>query len=676
MSFALLSILAGCSGAGDAPSDGLPVDGSSTPSLTLLSPTAGSAIDDAFAQVTGRGVLLDAVSVNGLDAGFDGVTWSATTPLQTGLNTFEVLGTSGDLQFRDLRSIVAGPTQIPEGFVPGAVHVHLGADILADLSPLASAGLDPAALQTQLQALNPVVETDGIAINIGTLDFGAVDLSLVPGDGVLEVGVIVNDFTLDLDIDGAPLGIDAAQVQVDALVFTLGIVLGTSGQGALTVEVLDPNVQFVDFDFDLDNWLIDLFVSDGDIEDLLLEQIDLLLLDLPILVDQAVLGLDLRSQSEILGQSLVVDPKFASARVTPDGIDLGLDIAADLLGGPAATTGHLQVGAAPAMGGDGIGVQLSDDFMNRFLHELWGGGALNLDLPIAPGDAAGLLLQQMGGVAGAGGSMSLVAEMAPVFVGRDGASRLQLGEVALTVGTPGGAYGETLEFTMALDARASFAIEGANAGIQISDAQVLLVPRGAAATNPELLAKIPQIQATLGFGLGALSDLLSFPLGDPATPMDLPALDVVRDPTGRSTRIGLGGDALYTLITGEAPPPPPHPLDPQGQAHSEPIPFDVIVYDDDATVPADGVYGWVCSRDEVVATGNDGVWFVDGRGDLVVEGTGHVIYANDNANVVLHGAGNIVIADPGADVTDTNGTNTLFVADPLDFDESAVSNGC
>ena len=187
---------------------------------------------------------------------------------------------------------------------------------------------------------------------------------------------------------------------------------------------------------------------------------------------------------------------------------------------------------------------------------------------------------------------------------------------------------------------------------------------------------MPQIQATLGFGLGALSDLLSFPLGDPAAPMTLPALDIERDASGRSTRIGLGSDVLYTLITGQAPPPPPHPLDPQGQAHTEAIPFDAVVYDGDATVDTDPTVGWVCSRDEVTAVGNDGTWYLDDRAELTVEGSGHVIYARDNADVVLIGTGNIVIADPGAEVTDVAGSNTVFVADPLDLDGSAVSNGC
>lgn len=549
MSVALIFVLAGCGGldaTGPAGSD--PTFDPDTPSLVIRTPEAGQQAS-ASAVVSGDGNLLDSVTVNGATASLETDTaqhWSATVPLETGLNTFEVVATSGTTTLRDVRSVVYGDHREASGSLPEAVQIQVGAAVLEDLSPLITDVLDPVTLQAQLQALNPVVDTGDIQVSIDGLDFGAVDVVLLPGQGVLEVGLVVHDVDIDVGIDGLPFGIDEAEIEMDALIFDLGVQLSAE-DGHLVATLIQPAVAFDDFDFELDTWLIDLFIGDGDVEDLLLEEIDALLPSLQPQIDQALAGLELSSATQLLGMDMEVDATFAYAAVTPAGIDLVLDVAADVNGNPVGGE-HLVVGTEPMAAGDGIAVELSDDFVNRFLHEVWAGGGLDMALAVEPYDTIELLLTQVGGVQGAGGSFALAPRMAPVFVARGGESRLQLGEVLLTMGTPGGAYGDELQFNLALDARATFVLEGSGAGIQLSDARVKMVPLGAAAEHPELLAKMEQVQTTLGLGLGALGDLLSFELA-PGT--ELPALDV--DRADKGTRIGLGADAILALLAPPAP---------------------------------------------------------------------------------------------------------------------------
>lgn len=535
------------------PADGDPALDPTQPALAIRTPEAGPRTEST-ATVSGDGNLLDSVLVNGVDATLDaGATqrWSADLPLQTGLNTFEVVGTSGAATLRDLRSVVHGDFQPPSGYVDHAVQIQVGAPVLADLSPLIQDVLDPVALQTQLQGLNPVVDTGDIQVNIDALDFGAVDVVLLPGDGVLEIGLVVHQVAIDVGMDGLPFGIDEAEIEMAALVLDLGVQLSAQ-DGHLVADLVDPAVQFQDFDFDLDAWLIDLFISDGDVEELLLEEIDAILPTLQPQIDQALAGLELSTAMELLGMDMEVDASWAYAGVSPAGIDLVLDVAADVAGNPTEGQ-HLVVGTEPLGASDGIAVQLGDDFMNRFLHEVWAGGALDLSIDVEPNDTIELLLTQVGGLQGAGGSLSLEPRLAPVFVGDSGESRLQLGEVLLTMGTPGGQFGEELEFALALDARATFAIEGASAGIQLSDARVKMIPLGAAAEQPELVAKMDQVQTTLGLGIGALgSSLLSFELGED---LDLPALDIGREAKG--TTLGLSAEAILALVTTPAPAPAP-----------------------------------------------------------------------------------------------------------------------
>ncbi len=107
------------------------------------------------------------------------------------------------------------------------------------------------------------------------------------------------------------------------------------------------------------------------------------------------------------------------------------------------------------------------------------------------------------------------------------------------------------------------------------------------------------------------------------------------------------------------------------------VPGTAEVHDDDLVVADDNHEGWACSRDEVEVDGNTGTWYIDDRGELVVRGTGHVIDAVDNAEVTLEAPGNTVYADPGADIQDDDGTNTVIVIDPLEFDLTvAPQPGC
>jgi hypothetical protein len=651
--------------------------------LTFTDPTAGSYVSVGQQPVLGIARHLSEVTVNDHSAVLQNGMFLLDLPTVLGLNTFAATGVAeadGAL-FADTASVLAGDFKEAEGVIADAVQLHVSASALAGLGPMLGDLFDPDTINTELQAMNPVVDTPEAEMTLGLLTFDPPVITLVPRAGVLEAQILLPNFNLPIDTrirDALPFGIDleiGVDIECDQVLLLVPIRLGTTPNGELDVHVGTMSAELSEFDLDtgileLIDWM---FVDDDDLADSIEDMLAQMGPSVDDMVQDLVGGLDLELELELMEKVATLKPRFDEARVTPDGVVMSLGLAIDVDGAVADGPGHLTLPPPPPTQGTDVHVQVADDFMNRFLYELWAGGALDLNDPLGPEDAAILLL--FGG--SGSGNLSMKSALPPVWLERDGESRLQLGEIALTVETPGGQYGEVVEVLMALDARAEFQVGGDTAGVVLTDGQVKMRLAGASVGNAVLAEKLPGLETAFGIGIGVINEQLTFPLTDvlPEGAL-LPPIVLNRDPSTLGSVIDLTADdltALLPLLTGEVPPPPPPPLPP----NDVPVPANATVLDQDEARTADNEVGWICEQDDLETSGNGGTWYVSEDASLVITGTGHVVYAADNADIRLDSPGNTVYADPGANVDDNDGTNTVIELDPLTLDlTTAPTPGC
>ena len=688
VALALLS----CRPDGGAATDALipPNDGMGSASLTLEAPGAAAFLDPGSHPVSGVAHQVDDITINGQAAPLSGPAFVADVDLPVGLTTLKAEGTDGGgMLHRDSFSVVAGDFATASGSVPDAVQLHLAASTFDALTAGAADGIDPAALSDQLSALNPLVDTPEAVVNLGELTFGPPDLALVLEQDAILIDIFVPEFVLGIEatiVDALPFGIDLnldPDLTGDMSLSTrLG--LAPDGQGGLTATIAPLEVDLIDFDLDtgileLIDWL---FLDDEDLANTLEQQLAGLGSALQPIIDEA-LDLDLATETEIMGSIVGIVPSFDRVDITPQGLGFGLGIAIDADATDPGVPGHLTFPPPAPYGPGDVSIQISDAFMNRALFELWSAGALDMELPLGTEDIAILFL--FGGQDS--GNLAMTAAMPPLWLeGPSGGARLQLGEIALTVDTPGGDYGDRIELIMALDAAAEVSISADAASVVLSDADIHMRTAGDSKGHEALEAYVPTLESSFAIGIGMINELLTFPLTDLVGPdTTLPELSFERDPSGVGTVLDLSVDDLTSLGgAGTDPDPADTGTTDTGTTDTGTpgglivaIGADAVVYEDDATVTTDGEVGWICSRQEVDVSGNGGTWYVDDRGELTLTGTGHTVYAVDDADVRLDVAGNTVTADPGAGIDDRDGTNTIILIDPVEFDlSSAPVPGC
>jgi hypothetical protein len=680
-------------GEADYPTDPA-LDPNAPPSLALETPEAAAFLGDGPTSVAGEAVKMDQVTVNGLPAALAAGRFTADLDLPVGVTTLEVEGidASGGVHTSGW-SVLAGSFAEPEGQVAGALRLQIGAETFAALGPLLGGMLDPAALTAQVTSLNPVLDTPEARLDLTGVSFEPATIAITPAAGELRVEVSIPSFVLGLDAtvyDALPFGIDlelAPELRADEVSIRTTIALRPDGAGAVDATVGPIEAELIGFDLDtgileLVDWL---FLDDQDLADTVEAQLAGLGAQLEPSLDQALGALALDLQAELLGAELSVASSVDDVVVDPLGLVLDLAMTLDVSAPTPDVPGHLTFPAPPLPSSDAVAVQVSDAFMNRALFELWAGGALDMELPL-DGEAAAILFLFGGKDTG---TLSLRAGLPPVWIGRDGAARLQMGELALTVDTPGGEYGERVELVVAIDAAAVIEVTPEAAGVVLSAAGVKMRAVGASAEDPALREALPGIAAAFGLGIGAINEQLSFPVADLFGPdASLPPLVFERDPSDLGTLVELPIEDLLVLLglgspsttTGSGTTTGGTGTTTTGTTTgglSVAVPGSAVVTSGDNDIAANGAVGWICAGDDIVALGDGGVWYVDDNGEVSIEGTGHTVYVVGGGAVVLESPGNTVHADADADVEDNDGTNVVTVYDPLTFDLSgAPSPGC
>ncbi|MEQ1570448.1 MAG: hypothetical protein ABMA64_32745 [Myxococcota bacterium] len=544
------SVLVGCA----TPLEGGSVPPIDVPGLVPESPAPGAWIDDGQGHVTGwavqlSGLTLDGAPLDAVDSWYD-----APRAFPRGVTTLALSGTApGGEVHQATYSVLAGDTAPAEGRIRGAIGVHLGQAALDSLGPMLEQLLDPATLLGGASS-TPIVDDGTYTVWLDGIEMSGLTTRSIPQDGSLLFGIGLADLVVHLSVDAEilfiPIGLDADLVIRDAELLT-EVWIDTDGQGGLEVSVDEPILTFQEVEVDVDDvadFLEDLFLSDSDARAMLEDQIGTLTAEIPGLVDGLLGELDSLGtiETELVGTTIALSPYFQSAGVTPDGVDLGIDL--DLTVGDGKDHRYLASAPPPQPGGDDLVVALSDDLVNRALTDLWAAGALNLDLPVEAGSVESAILLLFGG-GGGGGALKVEAGLPPVLVERDGQARIQIGEWKLGVDVPGGRYGDHLDLGLHADIAADFVFDGTTLSVSLSDAQLVLSPTGDA--DPALVAQLPTIAQGMAGGIGLLESLLAFPLdgllgggsttttGDPSvlSGISLPPMTFSRDGSGLGTRI-------------------------------------------------------------------------------------------------------------------------------------------
>jgi hypothetical protein len=93
-----------------------------------------------------------------------------------------------------------------------------------------------------------------------------------------------------------------------------------------------------------------------------------------------------------------------------------------------------------------VAISLHDDLINKLLFDAWRSGMLELTLTSADEPLLGLLFGQLGSEEG---SLTVSAKLPPIAIQRDGGLRLEVGEIELTILTPGGEFGDRVVVRLA-----------------------------------------------------------------------------------------------------------------------------------------------------------------------------------------------------------------------------------
>ncbi len=532
------------------------------PALSFDAPAAGATLSRGSAAVWGSYQDLEAVTANASQAALSEGGWSGEVELERGVNLLEVRGTApGGDQLFERRAVLAGEYADPSQPVPEALVGRINAAGLDQLIDFGLGAMDIEALLGDLDAVNPILEdTVAVAgldlvdysITLDAVSFGAISLSADPRPGYLQIAAELPDLSVRTTIHSDIIGWDptiGVDLEASSVQVVVDLFIGAE-DGILTVAVGEATAAMDDFAYDtslLPEWIESwLFVDtiQQTIEDMLVAQLTTLI---PATVGDLLGQLELSTELDVLGSPLTLSAALSEAWVDDDGVALVTDLDVSMPGALGAdSAGYLSSsgGTSPQLSTEApLAAAVSDDLVNRLLFEVWQSGALELRLDSEDPDMGpyvGLLLELL---QASSGSIGVSAAMPPVMVERGGAMNAQVGELMLTLDTPGGALGDSLTMAVALWADIGLGLSGGCLELDLGTPELALMVResdwGASeeATTVLLEEMLPMdtllsaVDLLLG---GGFCDLL------PTEGFTIDEVSVERDPGGEWSLLEIG----------------------------------------------------------------------------------------------------------------------------------------
>jgi hypothetical protein len=107
----------------------------------------------------------------------------------------------------DGRAVYGGPLHEPDTTLVDAVRIQIGPDLLDDnnsdiddVASIAESLLSDGSLSSAF--IGVPIDTDFAEITPTSLDYGDVDIDIVPRDGSIAASVVLYDVWMDFDVDG------------------------------------------------------------------------------------------------------------------------------------------------------------------------------------------------------------------------------------------------------------------------------------------------------------------------------------------------------------------------------------------------------------------------------------------------------------------------------------------
>jgi hypothetical protein len=462
LAFALIPLAVyGCSSA-THPSD---TDGTLHPELALDSPAAAAWFSIGETTATGTAVGLTDITINGEAAILKGSTVSMPVHMRRGINTFAVRGVDDKGHSHFLRqSAIAGDFADPADPIEDALVLRLNEGGLDAAMDAAATLLEATAINDAIAGLNPVYEDSygllgwnavEVAADIGSLSFAPAELVATPAIDEVNVQVALPELTVWVPVTGSVLGWDFevdAYLWAESVEVTGTLTLDVDGSGHLVADLTSASVSLIGFGYDtslLPGEIETFILVDsirGALETQILDQVQQIL---PGLLEAQIASLDLSFETQVFDTDVAIQASFSSAIIDEDGIQLGTQLDVSIPNaGQKHYAGFLSAtGDAPSHERHAdVGLSLSDDLLNRVLFEAWRGDILDLELSSETGDLDPILLTQLG--ANHAAAVVVRADLPPVIVDREGHLQAQLGELNLTLLTPGGDYGTRLDLSL------------------------------------------------------------------------------------------------------------------------------------------------------------------------------------------------------------------------------------
>jgi len=421
---------------GTTPSGGTAPSGAL--SIEVTEPEAAAFLPVGPVTVEGTQTGLSDLTLNGepMDAA-DG-TFSVGTEVIRGVNHFEARGEKGGTFRMVRRGVLAGSFADASGPIDEAMGIRLNQGGLDAIGGLVGGLVDPAAISGSLAGAGPVYESVLVDLYVSSLWFSPLELDFSPSPGELAVDVVLPDVDITLLVDTA-LGDFDAFVTADEARIAGVITLGTDGQGHLSAGFTDAWVELDGLDLDTSLLPGDLTFGvegllQGTVEDLLQEQVAGAL---PGLLEAQLSTLELAFDLDLLGTAVSIASAFRGASVDTDGVQIVADLDVDVASnGTKIAPGFLsagEIGRPVADRSSDLGIALSDDLVNRLLHEVWTGGLIDLQLTTEDGSLPSSYLEDFGTDEG---TLQLDAKLPPVLVQNGDQAELQIGELEMHLSTP------------------------------------------------------------------------------------------------------------------------------------------------------------------------------------------------------------------------------------------------
>lgn len=462
--------------------------------VVLDTPAPGAWVAPGPLRVQGRAEGVSAVTVQGVPVEVEAGRFDATVEIGQGVESVEVRATpsqaSPDSEIFVRSSVIAGTFGPVTPAVDNAVMLRMTQEGLDAIMVGVVSSLDLDALVSSVIATaNPVVEGSvlgvGYAVSLERLDFAPPRVSGTLGDGSLDIALALDDIDAAVRVDatalGLPFSIDATAT-IRRLSTDLQVFASAAG-GGLDVS-LGPillDVSGFSFDTGLVPGQIEAaipFVSDA-VEAYLIAAVrEQIAAFVPGIVQTIEDALRLSVSTTLLDREVQVGASFRNLTVEPGLAQVKLDVGVAISGGDKGETArfagvfdledrpHAPPPDAP------IGLSLHDDLLNRILFEAWRAGMLRLSLSSADEPLLSLLFAQLGSEDGV---IEVDARLPPVAIEDNGQLRLEIGELELTILTPGGDFGERVVVRLAGWIPLNPVIEGGALGIDTGEPQLSLM---------------------------------------------------------------------------------------------------------------------------------------------------------------------------------------------------------